>query len=109
MQVLPTTTPDGDGYRTHQVGHASLSPDGDTVVGSLYLFGPNAQQGSQRAFIFKDGVMSDLTAYATARGVKLPSGEHLSAATSVNAQGAITTGYDTADGKFIALKLTAQP
>jgi hypothetical protein len=109
VQVLPTTTPDADGYRTHLVGHHSLSPDGDTVVGSLYLFGPNAQQGAQRAFIFKDGVMSDLTAYATARGVKLPSGEHLSAATSVNAQGSITTGYDTADGKFMALKLTAQP
>jgi hypothetical protein len=91
------------------IGHHSLSPDGDTVVGITYAVGVFPRQPSARAFLFKDGVMHDLTTYATARGLKLPTGARLMAATSVNAQGSITAGYDTADGKFVALKLTAVP
>lgn len=105
-QALPIAN---DRNFSFNVGPHHLSPDGDTVIGSSQGSYGTSQYGIFRAFMFKDGVMNDLTTYATARGLKLPAGTHLSTVTSVNAQGTIAAGYKAADGKYVALKLTPAP
>lgn len=79
-----------------------------TVVGTLaprQVF--DGQQN--RAFIWKDGVLSDLTAWVKARGLRLPAGAVISAAWSINAEGSILAMMREADGKASMVRLTARP
>lgn len=108
VQALPSVAGDTAGQFFHVVTHDSLSPDGDTVVGVRYLNDFSAPRGSQRAFIYKDGTTHDLTSHASAKGVKLPAGAHLTAAMGINAQGSMAAGYEAA-GRFVAVRLTAVP
>jgi len=108
VQVLPPVAGEAAGQYFHVVTHDSLSPDGDTVVGVRFLNDRSASRGSQRAFIYQAGVTHDLSSHASTKGVKLPSGAHLTAAMGVNAQGSVAAGYE-ASGKFVAVRLTAVP
>ena len=48
---------------------------------------------STRAFIWKNGVMTDLTRFVTSKGVKLPEGVVLSQALAINDQDSIVAAY----------------
>lgn len=71
---------------------------------------PAAPEGfRERAFIWKDGLLTDLTAWVTAKGLKLPQGSVISGAWQVNAQGSILASLRSADGKVVLVRLTAKP
>ena len=81
---------------------------GGVVLGTVTPSGTT--DGAQdRAFIWQDGVANDLTAWVTARGVKLPAGAVLSAAWRINAQGSILASLRESNGKTSLVRLTARP
>jgi hypothetical protein len=78
------------------------------VVGKVTQ--PSAPEGFRdRAFIWKDGVFTDLTAWVTAKGVKLPTGAVISEPWQINAQGSILATLREANGKTTVVRLTAKP
>lgn len=82
--------------------------DSGAVVGTVAQAGaPEATR--DRAFIWKNGVFSDLTTWVTAKGVRLPAGAVLSTAWSINAQGSILASLREANGKTSVVRLTAKP
>lgn len=96
--VLPLTSQEA-------VSAAILNANG-VVVGST--FQRSSQQ--ERAFIWKDGVTSDLTTWVKAKGAKLPVGAVLTNAWSINAQGSILATMRDAAGKNpTTVRLTAKP
>lgn len=69
---------------------------------------PARIDSSRRAFIWKNGVMTDLTTWVTSKGVKLPAGIALNKAIDLNDQGSIVAGYQ--NGKsFVFVRLLAKP
>lgn len=78
------------------------------VVGTVTP--PNVFNGQQdRAFIWKDGVFNDLTAWVAAKGVRLPAGAVIANAWRINAQGSILASMREANGKSSIVRLTARP
>jgi uncharacterized membrane protein len=62
-----------------------------------------------RAFIWKDGVMSDLTTLVASKGVKVSAGAAFVNAVSINAKGSMVAEYIDAAGKYALVRLTAKP
>lgn len=78
------------------------------VVGTINQ--PSAPEGFRdRGFIWKDGVLTDLTAWVTAKGLKLPMGAVISVPWQINAQGSILASLRDANGKTTLVRLTAKP
>jgi uncharacterized membrane protein len=62
-----------------------------------------------RAFIWKNGVTTDLTTLVTSKGVKLPTGAVLADAIAINDQGSILARMLAANGTLSYVRLTAKP
>jgi hypothetical protein len=78
------------------------------VVGTINQ--PSAPEGFRdRGFIWKDGVLTDLTAWVTSKGLKLPQGTVIAGPWQINAQGSILASLRDASGKITLVRLTAKP
>lgn len=89
-----------------------LSPTSINAVGVVVgtINQPSAPEGFRdRGFIWKDGVLTDLTAWVTAKGLKLPLGSVISGPWQINAQGSILATMRDANGKTTLVRLTAKP
>jgi uncharacterized membrane protein len=62
-----------------------------------------------RAFIWKNGVTTDLTTLVASKGVKLPTGAVLDDAIAINDQGSIVAKMRAANGTLSFVRLTAKP
>lgn len=104
VRVLSHPTP---GAIFFQPTHQSLSPDGDTVVGTVVL--TQAAEPTIRAFIDVNGQTQDLTTLLRTKGVTLPSGNYFDAVQGVNAAGAMVASHVDASGKRTYVRLTPRP
>jgi hypothetical protein len=73
------------------------------------LMGAGVSPAQSRAFIWQNGVMSDLTAWVAAKGVKLAAGMVFVNAVSINAKGSIVAESIDAAGAYSLVRLTAKP
>lgn len=90
-----------------QLSRITINANG-VVVGTVTQ--PSAPEGfRERGFIWKDGVFTDLTAWVTAKGLKLPQGAVISVAWQINAQGSILASLREANGTTSVVRLTAKP
>ncbi len=64
---------------------------------------------NSRAFIWRNGVTTDLTTYVAAKGVKLPTGSVLADAVDINDQGSILAIQRASNGTLSYVRLTAKP
>jgi hypothetical protein len=86
-----------------------------TVVGAEYTdlnwLGDFAGAGGGRAVIWTNGVMQDLTALVTSKGVRLPTGvSALTVALAINDSGSIVAAYpDPKTKRPVIVRLQAQP
>jgi uncharacterized membrane protein len=64
---------------------------------------------SSRAFIWRNGVTTDLTTWATSKGVKLPTGAVLADAYDINDAGSILAIQRASNGTLSYVRLTAKP
>jgi hypothetical protein len=86
-----------------------------TVVGGEYTdlnwLGDFAGAGGGRAVIWTNGVLQDLTALVTSKGVKLPAGvTALTVALAINDSGSIVAAYpDPKTKRAVIVRLQAQP
>lgn len=64
---------------------------------------------TDRAFIWQDGVFSDLTAWVTSKGLALPAGAVLIDALAINDKGSIVAQLQAADKTTSFVRLTAKP
>jgi len=69
----------------------------------------NNEGSTGRAFIWRQGVTTDLNTWVSARGVRLPSGSVLVDARSINDQGSIVAQMRSSTGTLSWVRLTAQP
>lgn len=107
-------------------GHAVVVPSAingsGVVVGRMGAVGaPNPYLGPTpimiasvdavpgRAFIWKNGVTTDLTTLVASKGVKLPTGAVLDDAIAINDQGSILAKLRAANGTISFVRLTAKP
>lgn len=91
----------------HQISRFTLNANG-VLVGRITDF--SLPVGfRERGFIWKDGVLTDLTAWVTAKGVKLPQGTVVAIPWHINAQGSILATLRDATGKTSLARLTARP
>jgi hypothetical protein len=67
----------------------------------------NGDEG--RAFIWKNGVMTDLTTLVANKGVKVPAGAVFINAVSINDKGSIAAIYRDTSGELSLVRLTAKP
>lgn len=134
--VLTVPTIDGGTRQDHAYGDASyalvtngvLTPIAPTVPGAVVAQALNASgtvvgrvggrafsgeplAGSlgSRAFLWKNGVMSDLTTLVQSKGVKLPAGAVLENAVAINDLGSIVAVYRDAKNALVVVRLTAKP
>jgi uncharacterized membrane protein len=63
--------------------------DSGTVVGCLYNSNQNLSRAAHTPFIWRNGVMEDLTTYLSGKGVKLPTGTALGCPYAINNSGTI--------------------
>ncbi len=64
---------------------------------------------SSRAFIWRNGVTTDLTTFVAGKGVKLPAGAVLADAYDINDQGSILAVQRASNGTLSYVRLTAKP
>jgi hypothetical protein len=84
--------------------------NGEAMHGSgATILGQNFTPSMSRGFIWRDGVMSDLTDYLKAKGVKLPAGTVFTSAVAINAKGSMVAEYFDAAGNYSVVLLTAKP
>ncbi len=79
--------------------YQSLSPQNCTGTAST----------NSRAFIWRNGVTTDLTTWATSKGVKLPTGAVLADAYDINDAGSILAIQRASNGTLSYVRLTAKP
>jgi uncharacterized membrane protein len=71
--------------------------------------GPGIDFNTGRAFIWREGVTTDLTTLVASKGAKLPTGAVLSDAIAINDQGSILARMRDAKGVMSYVRLTAKP
>jgi len=64
---------------------------------------------SSRAFIWRNGVTTDLTTWVASKGVKLPAGAVLADAYDINDAGSILAIQRASNGTLSYVRLTAKP
>jgi uncharacterized membrane protein len=64
---------------------------------------------NSRAFIWRNGVTTDLTTFVASKGVKLPAGAVLADALDINDQGSILAVQRASNGTLSYVRLTAKP
>jgi uncharacterized membrane protein len=64
---------------------------------------------NSRAFIWRNGVTTDLTTFVASKGVKLPAGAVLADAMDINDQGSILAVQRASNGTLSYVRLTAKP
>ena len=74
-----------------------------------HILYPAIADKTARAFIWRNGVTSDLTAWVAAKGAKLPTGAVLTDAVAINDSGSIVATMRSAAGAFSVVRLTAKP
>jgi hypothetical protein len=93
------------------VGHTELLT-GQEVDGGQFApggLGYSSGNGSGRAFIWANGVFSDLTTVVAGKGAKLPSGAILTNVLALNDQGSLVAVMKASDGVLSVVRLTAKP
>lgn len=105
-QAIPIDCGQGRGVR--YLHHPAVNASGMAVATCVDIL-DFPKDTTNRAAIWRDGVMSDLTAYLAAKGVPLPSGAILTQALSLNDKGSILAEMKDAAGKFSYVRFTAVP
>jgi hypothetical protein len=108
-QITVVTPPSPGGFFAG-INRHSLSADGSTIVGSWAMPRTPGQNLVLRAFVYKQGLMQDLTDLAKAKGVKLPTGAYFSSVAGINAKGAMLATYVDSKGlNPVQVRLTPVP
>jgi hypothetical protein len=82
---------------------------GGVLTPSPYYCPPAGDTATSRAFIWRNGVTTDLTTWATGKGVKLPTGAVLADAFDINDAGSILAIQRASNGTLSYVRLTAKP
>jgi len=82
---------------------------GGVLTPSPFYCPPAGDTATSRAFIWRNGVTTDLTTWVTGKGVKLPTGAVLADAFDINDAGSILAIQRASNGALSYVRLTAKP
>jgi hypothetical protein len=91
------------------VGRMGAGGSGGVLTPSPYYCPPVGDTATSRAFIWRNGVTTDLTTWVTSKGVKLPTGAVLADAFDINDAGSILAIQRASNGTLSYVRLTAKP
>lgn len=97
------------GYTTLNARQVNAS---GTVIGTVFSDppAPGGAYKTPRAYLWRNGLMQDLTTWVATKGVKLPTGAVLSVVVSINDQGSLVAGFEhPSTKKQTYVRLQAKP